>query len=138
MIILEISKNGKVISRAGGKHIEMIHASVSYLKDKNRIRLVTTGLNSPEKNHQEHVNWIEEILLKPEDKILIQIQEGDNPDTPVTVKSYGNKTTENEEPEFYCSFCGAKASQDVQVLLSQNANICHDCLRRHNPDKNYT
>ena len=118
MIIFEISKNGKTISQAGGKFIEMIHASVSYLKEKNRIRLVSVGLNEPKKKHHEHVHWFEEVPLEPGDEIRVRVMDGDNPDTPVVDKFYGDVMSEDGTTEYYCSFCGAKASADVQVLLS--------------------
>ena len=135
MIIFEITKNGRTISQAGGRYIEMINASVSYLKEKNRIRLVSAGLNQLGIKHHEFVHWFEEVPLEPGDEIRIRVMDGDNPDTPVVDKYYGDVLVEKGITEYYCSFCGAKASADVKVLLSQNANICHDCLRRHNPDK---
>ncbi len=135
MIIFEISRNGKTISQAGGKFIEMINTSVSYLKDKNRIRLVSAGLSEPGKKHREFVHWFEEVPLQPGDEIRIRIMDGDNPDTPVVDKHYGDVFLEDGTTEHYCSFCGTKAGADVSVLVSQNANICHDCLRKHNPDK---
>ena len=128
--------NGKVISKSGGKHIEMINASVSFLKDKERIRLVSTGLNSLKENHHEHVQWIENTSLKPSDAVTINILDSDDSDTPNIVKNYGKVISGDGHAIFYCSFCGAEAGKDIQVLVSQNANICHDCLRRYNPDKN--
>jgi len=135
MIILEISRNGKPISQAGGKFIEMINTSVSYLKKTNRIRLVSAGLNVPGEKHREFVHWFEEVPLEPGDEIRIRVMDRDNPDPPVVDKYYGDVSLEEGLTEHYCSFCGTKASADVSVLLSQNANICHDCLRQHNPDK---
>lgn len=135
MIIFKISKNGETICQAGGKFIKMIHTSVSYLKDKNRVRLTSVGLNEFNEKHHEHVHWIEEVSLEIGDDILIRVMDGDNPDNPVADKCYGDVISDDGTTENYCSFCGAKAGADVNVLLSQNANICHDCLIRFNPDR---
>ena len=136
MIIFEIYKNGSIIGKAGGKCIEMINASVSYLKEKNRIRLVSSGLNEPEKKQQGFVHWFEEVPLQAGDEVRIRVKDEGNPDVPVVDKYYGDVVLQGGITEHYCSFCGARASADVKVLISQNANICHDCLRRNNLDKN--
>jgi len=135
MIIFKISKNGKTINQLGGEFIKMIHASVAYLKNKNRIYLTSIGLNEPNKKHQEHVRWFDEMSLEPGDEILIKVMDGDNPDSLVINKSFGDVVSEDGTTEYYCSFCGVKACADARVLLSQNANICHGCLRRFNPDR---
>jgi len=137
MIIFKISKNGKAISQLGGEFIEMIHASVGYLKEKNRIYLTSSGLNEPDKKHHEHVRWFDQVSLEPGDEILIKVMDGDNPDTLIINKSFGDVVSDGGTTEYYCSFCGVKASADAHVLLSQNANICHSCLRRFNPDKDH-
>ncbi len=56
MIIFKKTKIGESISQVGGPFIEMIHASVSYSKENDRLLLPSTGLNVPSKKHQEHVH----------------------------------------------------------------------------------
>ncbi len=135
MTILEIEKNGKPIGRVGGDFIESMHTTVSYRNVKRRVRLVSTGLNIPDRKSSEHVHWFEAVNLEPGDEVRIRVTEASNADPPVVDGHYGTFGPEDGPTAFYCSFCGAEASADVKVLVGGTANICYTCLRRHNPDR---
>lgn len=135
MTIFEIEKNGKPIGRVGGGFIDSMHTTVSYRKGKRRVRLVSTGLNMPDRKTSEHVHWFEAVNLEPGDEVRIRVTEGSDPDPPVVDIHYGTFDSEDGSTAFYCSFCGAEASADVKVLVGGTANICFACLRRHNPDR---
>lgn len=134
MIVLEVIKNGKPILHAGDEFVEVMHTSISCLKEKKKLTLSLNGLNEADQSkHSEFIYWLKAEPLSIGDEVRIRVINNAGEEFAVE-KQYGNVISEDETTEDYCSFCGVKASPDVRLLLGAHANICHGCLKPHNPD----
>ena len=135
MLVLEVLSNGQLLCRAGGPWITLIHHSVSWNKGHDSFRLSSVGLNEPTNELHQHVQWLPRTPLAVGDEITFRVTESDTADAFETSISYGTEELASGAKKRYCSFCGAEASATNSLLLSQFANICAQCLRKHNPDR---
>jgi hypothetical protein len=135
MLVLEVLRNGQLLCRAGGPWITLIHHSVSWNKGQDSFRLSSVGLNAPTNALHQHVQWLSRMPLVVGDEITFRVTESDTADAFETSTSYGTEELASGEKKHCCSFCGAEASTTNSLLLSPFANICAQCLRKHNPDR---
>jgi hypothetical protein len=133
MLVLEVLRNGQLFFRAGGPWISLIHHSVCWNKGHDSFRLSSVGLNEPTDALHQDAQWLPRTPLVVGDEITFRVTECDTADAFETSTSYG--TEELASGEHYCSFCGAEASNTNRLLLSPFANICAQCLHKHNPDR---
>lgn len=135
MLVLEVLKNGQLLCRAGGPTVTLIHHSVSWNKGHESFRLSSVGLNQPTESLHQNVQWLPQSPLLVGDEITFRVARSETADAFETSKSYGTEELADGERKHSCSFCGAEASKTNSVLISQLANICAQCLRKHNPDR---
>lgn len=134
-ICLEVYVNGKFFCRAGDDEAYSVHTGLAYIKGADWLNLRVSGLVQSEEYLQEVVTWLQNTILNVGDELTIKIVKSDEPTAYGVDKRYGTPIEEGRDA-FFCNFCGKQASDDNSMLIHQSrSNICHDCLRKYNPDK---
>ena len=134
MRCVEIYINGELACRAGGENVAHIHNILGYFRGRDGFQFSSNGTITADDTFYEHVHWMEGVELKVGDTVELKIVESDE----VTASKIGNSYGTLEEggvTKRHCSFCSREATAENGMLLNKFANICHACLRKHNPDK---
>jgi len=130
----EVSLNGQVLFRAGGDQLESMFASISHKAPHDLPYFQVHGLNRPADNLFEEVYWAKQTALSGGDTLTVRVVENATPDSFVVGNYFGTRTSAGIGEDHYCTFCGQSA-RAVGMLVHKKANICHECLRKYQPDE---
>ena len=103
MIIFEVYKNGKLLTRAGKDDLNILHAILNshcqrdddYPEELLNTLSVGGMVSGKEKNI--HMNWVDFEPIEPGDEVTIKVLEGDNVDPPLREKTMLPEDYKKEE-----------------------------------------
>ena len=138
-LCIEVYRNGALVCRAGGEHMWHLFFAVSGFRKGEgwdfgdwKAQFVVHGMDRSELSLDENLHWVDETPLLPGDELTVRIVTDCLPTPHRSGRAFGTRTEGVDTAQYFCSFCG-KSAEVVGMLIDRHANICHDCLRRHQP-----